>query len=239
MKKILICSPTYNESENITEFCKRIFNIKKKVDLLIIDDNSPDGTSNIVQKLINKNKKKKLILIKRKSKLGIGSAFRVGIKYAIKNKYDILVTLDADLSHQPEEIPKLLSKLKKNDFVIGSRFVTGGKSSYTGYRKIVSKIANIVCRIVLNINLHEFTTSFRAYNYKCLKILYSLPVLSEGYSSFMETVFYISKNNLQYAEVPIVFKDRYKGKSKIPKLQIIYGGLKLIELFLKRLIIRN
>ena len=87
--------------------------------------------------------------------------------------------------------------------------------------------------------MHEFTTSFRAYNYKCLKILYSLPVLSEGYSSFMETVFYISKNNLQYAEVPIVFKDRYKGKSKIPKLQIIYGGLKLIELFLKRLIIRN
>ena len=237
MKKILICSPTYNESENITELCKRIFKIKKKVDLLIIDDNSPDGTSDILKKIKKKNRN--LILIKRKSKLGIGSAFRVGIKYAIKNKYDILVTLDADLSHQPEEIPKLLSKLKKNDFVIGSRFVTGGKSSYTGYRKIVSKIANIVCRIVLNINLHEFTTSFRAYNYKCLKILYSLPVLSEGYSSFMETVFYISKNNLQYAEVPIVFKDRYKGKSKIPKLQIIYGGLKLIELFLKRLIIRN
>ena len=237
MKKILICSPTYNEAENIKEFCKRIFKIKNKVDLLIIDDNSPDGTSNIIKKLKKKNKN--LILIKRKSKLGIGSAFRIGIKYAIENKYNTLVTLDADLSHQPEEIPKLLLKLKKNDFVIGSRFVTGGKSSYTGYRRIVSKIANIVCRLVLNINLHEFTTSFRAYNYKCLKILYSLPVLSEGYSSFMETVFYISKNNLQYAEVPIVFKDRYKGKSKIPKLQIIYGGLKLIELFLKRLIIRN
>ena len=237
MKKILICSPTYNESENITEFCKRIFKIKKKVDLLIIDDNSPDGTSDIVKKIKKKNRN--LILIKRKSKLGIGSAFRAGIKFAVENKYNILVTLDADLSHQPEEIPKLLSKLNKNDFVIGSRFVTGGKSSYTGYRRIVSKIANIVCRLALNINLHEFTTSFRAYNYKCLKILHSLPVLSEGYSSFMETVFYISKNNLQYAEVPIVFKDRYKGKSKIPKLQIIYGGLKLIELFLKRFIIRN
>ena len=127
----------------------------------------------------------------------------------------------------------------ENDFVIGSRYITGGKSNYTGYRSIISRTANIACRTLLNINLHEFTTSFRAYNYKCLKILHSLPVLSEGYSSFMETVFYISKNNLQYAEVPIVFKDRYKGKSKIPKLQIIYGGLKLIELFLKRLIIRN
>ena len=237
MKKILICSPTYNESENITELCKRIFKIKKKVDLLIIDDNSPDGTSDIVKKIKKKNRN--LILIKRKSKLGIGSAFRVGIKFAVENKYNILVTLDADLSHQPEEIPKLLLKLKENDFVIGSRYIAGGKSNYTGYRSVISRTANIACRTLLNINLHEFTTSFRAYNYKCLKILHSLPVLSEGYSSFMETVFYISKNNLQYAEVPIVFKDRYKGKSKIPKLQIIYGGLKLIELFLKRLIIRN
>ena len=237
MKKILICSPTYNESENITELCKRIFKIKKKVDLLIIDDNSPDGTSDIVKKIKKKNRN--LILIKRKSKLGIGSAFRAGIKFAVENKYNILVTLDADLSHQPEEIPKLLLKLKENDFVIGSRYITGGKSNYTGYRSIISRTANIACRTLLNINLHEFTTSFRAYNYKCLKILHSLPVLSEGYSSFMETVFYISKNNLQYAEVPIVFKDRYKGKSKIPKLQIVYGGLKLIELFLKRLIIRN
>jgi len=237
MKKILICSPTYNESENITELCKRIFKIKKKVDLLIIDDNSPDGTSDIVKKIKKKNRN--LILIKRKSKLGIGSAFRAGIKFAVENKYNILVTLDADLSHQPEEIPKLLLKLKENDFVIGSRYIAGGKSNYTGYRSIISRTANIACRTLLNINLHEFTTSFRAYNYKCLKILHSLPVLSEGYSSFMETVFYISKNNLQYAEVPIVFKDRYKGKSKIPKLQIIYGGLKLIELFLKRLIIRN
>ena len=237
MKKILICSPTYNESENITELCKRIFKIKKKVDLLIIDDNSPDGTSDIVKKIKKKNRN--LILIKRKSKLGIGSAFRAGIKFAVENKYNILVTLDADLSHQPEEIPKLLLKLKENDFVIGSRYITGGKSNYTGYRSVISRTANIACRTLLNINLHEFTTSFRAYNYKCLKILHSLPVLSEGYSSFMETVFYISKNNLQYAEVPIVFKDRYKGKSKIPKLQIIYGGLKLIELFLKRLIIRN
>ena len=232
MKKILICSPTYNEAENIKEFCKRIFKIKNKVDLLIIDDNSPDGTSNIIKKLKKKNKN--LILIERKSKLGIGSAFRIGIKYAIENKYNTLVTLDADLSHQPEEIPKLLLKLKKNDFVIGSRYISGGKSNYTGYRSIVSKAANIACRILLNINLHEFTTSFRAYNAKCLKTLYYLPVLSEGYSSFMETVFYISKENLKYGEVPIIFKDRYKGKSKIPKLQILYGGLKLFELFLKR-----
>ena len=237
MKKILICCPTYNESDNIEILCKKIFKINNNFHLLIIDDNSPDGTYKIVEKL--KSKYKNLYLLKRKKKLGLGSAIREGMRYAEKSNYYALLTLDADLSHQPEEIPKLLSKLKKNDFVIGSRFVTGGKSSYTGYRKIVSKIANIVCRIVLNINLHEFTTSFRAYNYKCLKILYSLPVLSEGYSSFMETVFYISKNNLQYAEVPIVFKDRYKGKSKIPKLQIIYGGLKLIELFLKRFIIRN
>ena len=235
MKKILVSVPTYNESENIKQLCQRIFKIKKNLNLIIIDDNSPDGTADKINKL--KKKYKKLILIKRKRKLGIGSAIRRAMNYALKNNYDVLITLDADLSHQPEKIPSFLKYIKLNDFVIGSRYIKGGKSDYTGYRNFVSKFANKICRLLLNIHLNEFTTSFRAYNKKCLRILNEIPLYSDGYSSLVEFIFYIDRAGLKYIEVPIHFKDRFKGKSKIPKLQIIYGGLKLIELFIKRSII--
>ena len=140
MKKILVCSPTYNESENIKIFCKKIFNINKNLNLLIIDDNSPDKTYEIVKNL--KKKSKNLHLIKRKGKLGLGSAIREGITYALKKKYDALITLDADLSHDPKEIPNLIKNLKSNDFIIGSRYINGGSSDYVGYRDLISRLAN-------------------------------------------------------------------------------------------------
>lgn len=237
MKKILICTPTYNEAGNIKEFCERVFKIKNSIDLIVIDDNSPDGTAKIVEKLMKNYKN--LFLVKRKTKLGIGSAIRQGIKYAKKFNYETLITLDADLSHQPEEIPKLISKLKKNDFVIGSRYIAGGKSYYTGYRNFISRIANKACRLMLNIPINEFTTSFRAYNAKSIKCLNNLPILSEGYSSQMEIVFYINNANLKLDEVPIAFHDRCKGESKIPKFQIFYGAIKLFELFFKRFFLKK
>ena len=233
MKKILISIPTYNEVENIRKLCQKIFNLKINFDVIIIDDNSPDGTSEVVIKL--KKKYKNLILKQRKEKKGLGSALRFAMKYAFENNYDILITLDADLSHRPEEIPLLLKEIRNSDFVIGSRYMIGGKSNYEGYRDLVSKIANKACKFLLQIPLNEFTTSFRAYNKKCLKVLNNSLVKSDGYSSQIEFVFYIHRENLKCSEVPINFQDRYKGNSKIPKLQIIYGALKLMELFLKKI----
>lgn len=235
MKNILICAPTYNESNNIEIFCKEVLKIKINIDLLIIDDNSPDGTSEKVKKL--KLKYKNLYLLKREKKLGIGSALREGMNYALKKNYYALMTIDADLSHNPKEIPLLIKKLKSNDFIIGSRYIDKGKSDYVGYRDIISRVANKLCKILLNIPLNEFTTSFRAYNYKCLKILSNSSLTSNGYSSQIEFIFYIYKAGLKCTEIPINFKKRFKGKSKIPKFQVIYGGLKLIELFFKGLFI--
>ena len=109
MKKILVCVPTYNECENIEILCKKIFKTKKRIDLLIIDDNSPDDTSGFVKRL--KLKYKNLFLIKRKGKMGIGSALRTGFNFALKNNYNAIITLDADLSHDPEKIPLFINKL--------------------------------------------------------------------------------------------------------------------------------
>ena len=235
MEKILVCTPTYNEVKNIKKFCKKIFKIKYPIDLLIIDDNSPDGTGEIAKKLKKKNKN--LILIERKGKLGIGSALRLGLKYAHDKNYDAIITLDADLSHQPEEIPKFIDKFKKNnyDFIIGSRYMDGGISDYKGFRNIVSRFGNILCKIILNMPFNEFTTSFRLYNRNCIKILNNSSLKSNDYSSQIELFFYVYQSNLKCIEIPIHFKDRFKGKSKIPKFQIIYGLVKLLNLFLKKL----
>ena len=237
MKKILICCPTYNESDNIEILCKKIFKINNNFHLLIIDDNSPDGTYKIVEKL--KSKYKNLYLLKRKKKLGLGSAIREGMRYAEKSNYYALLTLDADLSHNPEEIPLLVKKSKLNDFVIGSRYVIGGKSDYEGYRDLVSRLANKLCRFFLNMPFNEFTTSFRIYNHKCLKVLKKASLKSNGYSSQIEFFFYIYKSGLNCNEIPIKFRQRFKGNSKISRLEVLYSALKLIELFIKRFLIKK
>ena len=210
MKKIVICSPTYNEVGNIEILCTEIFKVNKNFHVLIIDDNSTDGTLELIKKL--KFKFKNLNLIKRKKKLGIGSAYRVAFDYAFEKKHDALITLDADLSHNPKEIPLLLKKLKSNDFVTGSRYIKGGKSDYT---------------------------SFRIYNYKCIELLRNKNLDSDGYSSLVEFFFYIYKSGFKCSEVPIYFRVRHKGDSKIPKLQVFYSSMKLIELFIKNLLIQK
>ena len=237
MKKFLICSPTYNEYENIEIFCKKIFNINNNFHLLIIDDNSPDGTYKIIEKL--KLKYKNLFLLKRKKKLGIGSALREGMKYALKKKYYALITLDADLSHNPEDIPLFIKNLRSNDFITGSRYVKGGKSDYDGYRDMVSRVANKLCKLILNMPFYEFTTSFRIYNYKCLKVLKKASLKSNGYSCQIEFFFYIYKSGLKCNEIPIKFRQRFKGNSKIPRLEVLYSGIKLIELFIKNIMIQK
>ena len=232
MKKILICCPTYNESDNIEILCKKIFKINNNFHLLIIDDNSPDGTYKIVEKL--KSKYKNLYLLKRKKKLGLGSAIREGMNYALKKKYNALITLDADLSHNPKEIPLFINKLKRNDFIIGSRYIKGGKSEYKGIRNFLSRSANKLCNLFLKMPFYEFTTSYRIYNNKCLKILCKYKFSTEDYSSQIEFFFYIYYSGLKCCEIPIHFKDRFKGDSKIPKLQIIYSFFKLMELYFRR-----
>ena len=231
-KKILIFIATYNENQNISDLFYSIINISPDYDVLIIDDNSTDGTKEILEKLNSAHTC--LTVIHRPRKMGVGSAHRAAMIYALKNEYEELVTMDADFSHSPNTIPLMLDQLKTSDFVIGSRYMKGGKSDYTGYRKWISLVANHVARIILGIKIHECTTSFRAFRVALFNSLNLSAIKSNGYSFFLECVNEINCINVEIAEVPIHFKDRFHGESKIPKTEIFRSIYKLSKLFLSR-----
>ena len=218
MNKVLIATATYNEAENIDILLNRIKRLKIKLDILVIDDNSPDQTSRIVKNL--QKKYKNLYLIKRSSKKGLDTAHKLIYKYAMKKKYDYLITMDADLSHNPSSIPKFLKEIKNYDFVIGSRYMHGGSNNLKGYRLLLSKFGNIFIKIVTRINISEFTTSYRCFNLKKLKKFNLSFIKTKGYSFFMSSIYLLHHLGYKIQEIPIVFHERNYGKSKIPKIEI-------------------
>ena len=230
--KILVFIATYNENLNISDLFYNIIKISPEYDVLIIDDNSTDGTKESLEKLIATHTC--LTVIHRPRKMGVGSAHRAAMVYALKNEYEQLVTMDADFSHSPSTIPQMLEKLKTSDFVIGSRYMKGGKSDYEGYRKWVSLVANQLARVILGIKLHECTTSFRAFRVPLFNSLNLSPIKSNGYSFFLECVYELKCVDAEMTEVPIHFKDRFHGESKIPKTEIFRSMYKFASLFLSR-----
>ena len=229
MNKILIFTATYNEVSNIDILLDRINSYCQNVDILVVDDNSSDGTINVLKKFEKECKNINLII--REKKLGLNTAHKIGYNYAIKNNYDYFITLDADLSHDPAVIPDFINLLKSNSFVIGSRYAKGGKCELPIARLLLSVLGNKFIKLFSRINCSEFTTSFRGFNLRKIKYFDMNLVKSNGYSFFMETIFLVSKFNF-IVEIPIHFKNRTSGKSKIPKIEIIRT---LINLFRLRL----
>ena len=217
-KRILVFSATYNEIENIKDLISGIQENLPSASILIIDDNSPDKTQEIV-KVLKKNNKN-LFLIEREKKLGLDTAHKDAFVYAIKNNFDYLITMDADLSHDPKELPVFIKNLKDFPFVIGSRYIKGGKCLMKGSRLIMSKLGNKIIRIVSGIKSNEFTNAYRGFNIKNLKNFKLTNVKSKGYSFMMGTLFELEKNHLEIKEIPITFYDREKGVSKIPRVEI-------------------
>ena len=231
-KKILVFTATYNEAGNINELINSIILQPTKLDLLIIDDNSPDGTSKIIEK--NQEKFSNLYLIKRNGKLGLDTAHREAYEYALKKDYDYLITMDADFSHDPNEIINFINYLDEYSFVIGSRYMEGGKCLMKGRRLILSKYGNLFMKLFLKIDCSEFTTSFRGFNIKKLNNFHLNQVYTNGYSFFMGTIYEIFNRKFSTKEIPITFKDRTKGYSKIPRIEIIRTLFNLLRLKLKR-----
>ncbi len=232
MSKTLIFTATYNESKNIGQLIEKILNLNLNVDILIVDDNSPDKTYEIVEKL--KNKFDNIFLEKRNGKLGLNTAHIFGYEFALKHEYKNLITMDADLSHDPNEIPNIINLLEKNAFVIGSRYMKGGKNDMKKLRLLLSIIGNKFIRIVLNSDGTEFTSSFRGFNLSKLKDFSFSQVESKGYSFFMETVIRINRLGFKSFEFPIHFKNREHGVSKIPKIEILRTLFNVLKLFLKK-----
>lgn len=229
----LVATATYNEANNIREFIDRTRStLGPAQDILIIDDNSPDGTSALIRSIIENDRH--VFLITRRFKYGLGSAHKMMKIFAIVKGYKFLVTMDADLSHRPEDIALLLEQAADNVFVIGSRYTSGGESDYVGFRKFVSRIGNLLSRALLGIKLKEFTTSFRVFDVDLLKKAPLYQLRSNGYSYFVETINLIDQIGARLIEVPIHFKDRINDVSKIPRSQIVKSMTSLIMLAYNR-----
>ena len=231
-KKILIFTACYNEKENIKKLILKIKLNLPEGEILVIDDNSPDQTKEVINNL--KDKISKLYLIVREKKLGLDTAHKLAYEFAIKNNYDYLITMDADLSHDPKELKNFVKNLEKNPFVIGSRYILGGKCEMKGTRLMMSKMGNLVIKFFSKINCNEFTTSYRGFNIKRLKNFHLKNVKEAGYSFFMGTLFELRKQNFNIKEIPITFADRERGISKIPRLEILRTIKNLFKYVLKK-----
>ena len=218
MSKTLIFTATYNEKENVKKLIENLNKLDQDIDILIIDDNSPDKTWEILQNLEKNTPNLKVII--RESKSGLDTAHKLAYSYAKSKNYVNFISMDADLSHDPLEIPKIINLLDKFAFVIGSRYSLGGRCEMTGFRLLLSMIGNKIFKYFLRINCNEFTSSFRGFNLIKLKDFDFNLINSKGYSFFMETIYRINKLNYEIKEIPIIFKNRAQGKSKIPKIEI-------------------
>ncbi|OUU53371.1 MAG: glycosyltransferase group 2 [Pelagibacteraceae bacterium TMED65] len=218
MSKTLIFTATYNEKDNIKTLIEKLNNLKIDIDILVIDDKSPDGTWKILEEL--KKNFKNLRVILRDGKAGLDTAHKFAYQYAKDIGYENFISMDADLSHDPDEIPKILNKLDNNSFVIGSRYIKGGKCEMSGFRLVLSIFGNKLIKKVLGLNCNEFTTSYRGFNLIKLKNFNLNIVNSKGYSFFMETIYRLHLHGVKINEIPINFKNRKQGKSKIPSIEI-------------------
>ena len=230
----LVFTATFNEIDNIKDFIDEINKLDCKLDILIIDDDSPDGTGNFIEKVAKSSDN--LTLVRREKKLGLDTAHKFAYNYAINNNYSYLITMDADLSHEPKEIIKILNHLKKTPFVIGSRYILGGKNYMKGWRLYLSIWGNKVIKKTLSMNGNEYTNAFRGFDLKKLHNFNLDLVKSRGFSFFMETIFELDQRNVPIYEIPITFNVRKHGVSKIPQIEIFRTLKNIFKLFLRKIL---
>ncbi|MDD2889230.1 MAG: polyprenol monophosphomannose synthase [bacterium] len=214
--KNLIIIPTYNEIENIEKLLTAIWSFIPDIHLLIVDDNSPDGTGEYIKQLSNKDSR--VHIIQRSGKMGLGSAYKEGFRYAIDKGYDYIFEMDADFSHSPAELPKFIEKMKEYDLVIGSRYATGiSVINWPLSRLILSSFANIYARKMTGVPIKDLTAGFKCYSRKVLETLPLNRIKSDGYGFQIETVFWAYRRGFKLYELPIIFVDRMEGTSKMSK----------------------
>ncbi len=235
MAKSIVIIPTYNENENITKVLDIVFSLQiPELDVLIIDDNSPDGTADIVKEYQKKNDK--VYLIERPGKLGLGTAYLKGFEYALAKGYDYIFEMDADLSHDPKEIPQFLAALQEADLVVGSRYLTGiNVINWPLRRLILSYGASVYTRIITGLPLKDCTSGFKCFKREVLENIPLDKVKSNGYSFQIEMNFKAWKRGYKIKEIPIIFYDRTVGQSKMNKKIMREAALMVWKLKLKSL----
>ena len=224
--KTLIISPTYNEIKNLKSLVKQVFDLDLGYHLLIVDDNSPDGTALKVKEL--QSTYPNLHLEERPGKAGLGTAYLFGFKWALENNYDHIVQMDADLSHDPNDVPRLVSRLKDHDLVIGSRYVNGvSVVNWPIRRLILSYGANMYSRFITGMPINDGTGGFKAWRGTLLNDIELKKVRSQGYSFQIEMNFRSWRLGARIKEEPIIFVDRTIGESKMSK-SIMYEAIWMV-----------
>ena len=229
----LVVIPTYNEAENILLLLSEVLLLD--VDVLVVDDNSPDGT----QKLILEHDLfgKRVFILQRETKLGLGSAYREGFQWGIENKYNNMIQMDADFSHQVSDLKKLIDEKKDSDVVIGSRYVKSGKiEGWSNNRYLLSLFANKYSRFLTFSKIHDMTSGFRIYTLNALNEIDFKSTKSNGYAFQIEMTVLSLIAKLNIVEIPITFNERREGSSKMSLGIVIEAFPKVILLFIKRIV---
>lgn len=220
---ILVVIPTYNEADNIRRLVPIVLGVVEGTEVLIVDDNSPDGTADVVRDFARTDTR--VHLIERPAKMGLGSAYVMGFKYALENQYDVVVQMDADFSHDPHEIPSFINAVKNADLVLGSRYANGVRVlNWPIRRLLLSYSANVYSRIMTGLPVTDATGGFKCFRRAVLEAINLNTIKSNGYAFQIEMTFKTWKKGFHIEEIPITFLDRRHGSSKMSK-QIVWEAL--------------
>ncbi len=220
MDRAIVVIPTYNERENIGPLIEALGRMLPELHVLVIDDNSPDGTAEVVRSMARRDDR--IHLVEREGKLGLGTAYCVGFQWALEHKYTIICQMDADFSHSPEDLPRLIAALDNADLVIGSRYVSGvNVVNWPMRRLLLSYAANVYTRLVTGMPIRDATGGFKAFRAELLRQIDLGAIHSNGYAFQIEMNFRVWRLGARIEEVSIVFVDRTNGVSKMSR-SIIY-----------------
>ncbi len=218
-KRSLVVLPTYDEAENVLPLSDEVLAVAPGLEVLVVDDNSPDGTGDLVADRMQTEQR--LHLLRRGGKFGLGTAYLAGFRWALDRGYDQVFTMDADFSHPPRYIPQMLEAMKRYDVVIGSRYVPGGGiENWPVHRLILSSFANFYARFLLRLPVRDCTAGFRCYSAEVLETVEPFEIRASGYSFLEEMAFRVCRCGFEVGEIPIVFENRRAGSSKIDSLEI-------------------
>ena len=214
--KGLVVVPTYNERDTIGVLLDAIFRQNLGLDVLIVDDNSPDRTAELIKQRMSSDSRVRLI--ERPGKMGLGTAYVAGFKFAIEQGYDIVFEMDADFSHNPNDLPRFIEAIREHDFVLGSRYVNGiSVVNWPLRRLLLSYFASMYTRLITGMPIHDPTGGFKCFRIEVLKAIDLDDIRSGGYSFQIEMNFKALKRNFGWCEIPIIFEDRRVGLSKMSK----------------------
>jgi dolichol-phosphate mannosyltransferase len=226
--------PTYNESANLASLVEAVTALGLGLQVLVVDDDSPDGTGAIADELVAKDAT--VHVLHRKGERGLGTAYLAGFREALRNGAEAMFTMDCDFSHEPSAIPQFLEALRAADVVIGSRYVAGGRiEGWPPHRRLISRSANRFVHFLFRLPAGDCTSGFRLYRRRIVEGIPWERFRSSGYSFLVECLYWASRQDgARIAEVPIVFRDREHGKSKLGWREAVYGARNLIRLWVER-----